>query len=135
MDELNATVKVTRTGAYALIEEDGKILLVRQEGGPYKGRWDLPGGRIEPDEEVLDALKREIKEEIDGSFEEAKLIDALSVTFKQENFVLTQIGILYEVKSFKSEGRGELEKGWFDLKKLPDTDLAGLALKLKKLRF
>ncbi len=135
MDELNATVKVTRTGAYALIEEDGKILLVRQEGGPYKGRWDLPGGRIEPDEEVLDALKREIKEEVDGSFDEAKLIDALSVTFKQENFVLTQIGILYEVKSFKSKGRGDLEKGWFDLKKLPDTDLAGLALKLKKLRF
>jgi len=26
--------------------------------------WDIPGGRIEPDEYLLDALKREVKEEV-----------------------------------------------------------------------
>ena len=34
-------------GAYGIIIENNKILLVKKFGGPYNGLLDLPGGTIE----------------------------------------------------------------------------------------
>jgi 8-oxo-dGTP diphosphatase len=48
----------------AFIEFDGRILLLRD--APHRsnpGRFDAPGGRVEPGEMFLDALRREIREE------------------------------------------------------------------------
>jgi sugar-specific transcriptional regulator TrmB/8-oxo-dGTP pyrophosphatase MutT (NUDIX family) len=44
----------------ALIARDGKVLLTEDE----KGKWEMPGGRIEDGESVKDTLGREIKEEL-----------------------------------------------------------------------
>ncbi len=44
----------------AVIEQDGKYLLVRNKGADF---WCLPGGRVEDDEPVVDALIREMIEE------------------------------------------------------------------------
>ncbi len=40
-----------------------KLLLIKRGGYPYKGCYCLPGGFIEIDEDLHDAVKREIKEE------------------------------------------------------------------------
>jgi 8-oxo-dGTP diphosphatase len=45
-------------GVGALIEVDGRVLLVREEG-----RWLLPGGEVEADETHDEALVRELREE------------------------------------------------------------------------
>ncbi len=53
-------------GAKALIERDGKILLIREaayDEGTNLGKWDVPGGRIEPHEPILVGLAREVMEE------------------------------------------------------------------------
>jgi len=48
-----------------IVRPDGQVLLgQRPEGKPWPGWWELPGGKIEPGETVLQALARELDEEI-----------------------------------------------------------------------
>lgn len=54
-------------GAKGIVICDGKVLLLRESSaykeGTEEGKWDVPGGRIEPNEAVRDGLMREVKEE------------------------------------------------------------------------
>ena len=51
----------------AVIIKDKKILLTQRGYGEYKDKREFPGGKIEKDESKEDAIKREIKEELDAS--------------------------------------------------------------------
>ncbi len=53
-------------GAKALIVHEGKVLLLREaayDEGTNEGKWDVPGGRINPEEPILEGLQREVTEE------------------------------------------------------------------------
>lgn len=51
---------------------DGRVLLgQRPEGKPWAGWWEFPGGKIEPGESALQALQRELHEELDARVVEA----------------------------------------------------------------
>ncbi|NIQ06602.1 MAG: NUDIX hydrolase [Candidatus Korarchaeota archaeon] len=53
----------------AVIEEQGQVLLVKRGVEPSKGRWSLPGGKIELGEPFKVALQREIREELQVEIE------------------------------------------------------------------
>lgn len=55
--------------AGVVIEEDGKILLVKRKYEPYKGDWCLPAGFMEYDESPEQCAIREIKEELNVDVE------------------------------------------------------------------
>ena len=42
---------------------DGQLLLIKRGNEPERGRWSLPGGRVEPDESQVAAVIREVREE------------------------------------------------------------------------
>lgn len=46
-----------------LHDPDGRLLLVQRAHDPGRGRWSLPGGRVEPGEDEHTALIREMREE------------------------------------------------------------------------
>ena len=51
----------------ALIENDNQVLLARRSTGDVNvfGKWEFPGGKVEPDENEFKAIEREIKEEFE----------------------------------------------------------------------
>ncbi len=54
-------IQTFHVGIKAVITDEDKILLVKHK---IKGTWNLPGGRIDDDESIEDALRREIREEL-----------------------------------------------------------------------
>ncbi len=57
--------RVTDVAVGVILRPDGQLLLGdRPEGKPWSGWWELPGGKLEPGETVLEALKRELQEEL-----------------------------------------------------------------------
>lgn len=44
-------------------DAEGRLLLVRRANEPARGRWSLPGGRVEPGETDREAVVREVAEE------------------------------------------------------------------------
>lgn len=51
-------------GVYGICTKGDEVLVIKKGRGPYKGLYDLPGGRIEFGEHVEIALKREFEEEV-----------------------------------------------------------------------
>jgi ADP-ribose pyrophosphatase YjhB (NUDIX family) len=64
--------------AGAAIVRDGKALATLRARDPEKGRLDVPGGFMGPDEHPIGALKREVKEEL-GIEIEAEIADCISM--------------------------------------------------------
>ena len=44
-------------------DADLKVLLIQRDGAPYRGRWALPGGFVNINEGLEDAVRRELEEE------------------------------------------------------------------------
>jgi len=51
----------------AVIEENDAFLVTRRQHGVHlAGLWEFPGGKVDPRESHADALRREIREELDA---------------------------------------------------------------------
>ena len=59
----------------AIINDKGEVLCAQRGYGSLIGKWEFPGGKIEPGETPEQALAREIKEELDIEVEVKDLID------------------------------------------------------------
>ncbi|HVY48342.1 MAG TPA: (deoxy)nucleoside triphosphate pyrophosphohydrolase [Minicystis sp.] len=80
--------------AAGVVARDGRVLLSQRKKGTHlAGAWEFPGGKVEPDEDPRDALRRELDEEL-GIW--AHVGDVVEVTFHRyaEKSVLL---LFYEV--------------------------------------
>lgn len=46
-----------------VIEKDGKFLLVQEAQEKCRGKWNIPAGHLDPNENIIDGAKREVFEE------------------------------------------------------------------------
>ena len=71
----------------AIIREGDRVLATQRGYGEFEGMWEFPGGKIEPGEERVEALKREIREELDVDIHVGERL--CSVEYDYPNFHLT----------------------------------------------
>ncbi|MDP3741217.1 MAG: NUDIX domain-containing protein [bacterium] len=62
----------------AVLEKDGKILLVKEASGDDKGKWNMPAGWIDVGQNPIDMATIEVKEETGLDFEPTGLIGVFS---------------------------------------------------------
>ena len=71
----------------AIIIKDNQVFATQRGYGEFKGWWEFPGGKMETGESPQEALKREIREELDADIEVNELLE--TVEWDYPNFHLT----------------------------------------------
>lgn len=111
-------------GAILLNNKSQILLLKRSQKCRNKaGYWTIPGGKVEFNETVEKALKREIKEELSIDIEVKKLISLTNDIIPRENqhWVSSQhLCVIVSGKIQNLEPHKCQEIKWFDLNNLPD---------------
>ena len=60
-----------------VVEKDGKFLLVKENRGRWKGTWNIPAGKLEEHESVIEGAEREFFEETGCKVE---IVEYLGIT-------------------------------------------------------
>lgn len=103
------------------VDGDGKVLSVKHIGKNY---WCLPGGRVEEDEEITAAMKREMVEELGVEPEIGRLLHVCQLFM--DSGQTQRLEFVFEIKNSQdyvitnfaktSHGLVELENvAWLDL--------------------
>lgn len=73
-------MKTIRVAA-AVIRDRSRIFATARGYGEFRGKWEFPGGKIEPGETPREALKREIMEELDTEIRVGERIAAVEYDY------------------------------------------------------
>jgi len=69
-------------------KENDKILMCKREKEPFKGKFNLVGGKVENGEVEIDAAYRELCEETGITNEDVKLLHLMNFQYIQDNYEL-----------------------------------------------
>jgi len=109
----------------AIIEKDGKFLLARRNYEPFKGKLALIGGFVENNEKPIDALKREVKEEIGLEVKEAVEFKHFFESNRDPRGNVYSIAFEVKAKSYEIKKGDEVyDVGFYDFFELKPNDLA-----------
>jgi ADP-ribose pyrophosphatase YjhB (NUDIX family) len=103
----------------ALVEQDGRVALVRRGVEPGRGRWGLPAGYVEADESAEEAAARETLEEAHLHVELDGLLDAFSYGTGYDRGVLL-VYAAHVISGQIAAGDDAVDAGWFGPEELPE---------------
>ncbi len=93
--------------------------MIKRGIDPFKGYWALPGGYLEWDESLEEAVKREVKEETGLEVSSLQLIGVYSLPGRHPKQVVN-ISYLVEAEGKLLPGDDAVRVKWFDTQDLPE---------------
>jgi ADP-ribose pyrophosphatase YjhB (NUDIX family) len=108
-----------KVAAAVLVEQDGRVLLVRRINEPFRGLWTLPAGFVDAEEDPAQAAARECLEETGLT---VRVTRVLEVVAGREHPRGADFVIVYaaEVESGELAAADDADAaGWFDRSDLP----------------
>ena len=127
-------------GVYGIYVEDGQLLVINKNGGPYINRFDLPGGSLEDGETLSEAMKREFLEETGLKIEIEECIGVIDFKLPwlwREFTDVHHVAVFYSVKKVggeisipdQFEGQDSLGAVWIPENKASLENASPLVLK------
>jgi len=113
----------TTTVVGGLIYQNKKILICqRKEVGDHPLKWEFPGGKIKDFEENQEALRRELKEELNIDITEMSFFDEYLYEYKELSKKLKLV--FYHIFQFEGEIQNLVhhQLKWIDISNLSDYD-------------
>ena len=74
-------MKTIEVVAAIIFDEQGRIFATQRGYGEWKDWWEFPGGKIEARETPQEALRREIREELDAEIEGGALLHTIDYDY------------------------------------------------------
>lgn len=114
--------------ASAVVIREGQILMIKRSNEPNKGKWSIPGGRVELGETVYEAAQREVFEECNIEIEISRLLSVGNNIIRDNegrvkyHYVL--IDLLGEYKSGEIAAQSDAEEyRWVKIEELAGLDM------------
>ena len=116
----------------ALIEKDGKYLIAKRSTGDENvlGKWEFPGGKVEPNEDEMTAIEREIREEFELEVKAVRYITNNVCQYPTRIVDLRLYECKYVSGEFKLHDHSEIT--WVNKNELLKYDLAPADIPLAK---
>jgi 8-oxo-dGTP diphosphatase len=99
-----------------------RLLLIERKKDPYKGQWAVPGGFIEMDEELEDAVARELEEETGLTgipLEQLRTFGTVGRDPRGRQITVVFTGIAPQGKTTIRGGDDAAQAKWFPIERLP----------------
>ena len=97
-DQLDVSV----SAAVYIVDEEGRLLLLKQAAPEKGGKWGPPGGGIKSHEDPIDVAKRETREEIGV---EVELMDLINIKTVDRGDTNSGLGFTFRGKISSGEVR------------------------------
>ena len=77
-------------GGAVVDKRDGEpcVCLIRRGSPPRRGSWSLPGGKVESGEKLVDALRRELREETGLEVDVGPLVEVAEIFEGKDHYVV-----------------------------------------------
>jgi len=95
---------IVRVAVAVIRNKNGQVFVAQRPDNVHQGGlWEFPGGKVESGETVLEALKREIKEEIGISVKDAQPLIKISYQYPDKHVLLD----VWEVLRYSGNAHGK----------------------------
>src|SRR6478752_6495853 len=114
-------MKIKQVVAALIVQQEKILICQRAADQPMPFKWEFPGGKVEPNEEFKDALRRELEEELGITATIGSRVAVIRHTYDGVNAVELHF---YLVSHFAGEIRNLIfhDVRWINQKELPGYD-------------
>jgi 8-oxo-dGTP diphosphatase len=107
--------------AAIIVRDESVLICQRKTGQQYAGKWEFPGGKVEPGEELRAALERELLEELAIAATAGEEIARYEYAYPGRTPIQL---VFYKVGQFEGEPRNLIfeQIRWEKIENLPGYD-------------